>query len=884
MQEWLHEQEQAQQPVDIMILVETAWKSDMEYVTAPHPTSEARWFAIHSGSQSSQGGILCLISQRLACGSSLQHSSILQGRLLHVRIPLQTPLDILCIYQYSWNTQKQFGDNTGRKVDALLKQRQSIWNHVRRWVNKIPQRNGWLLLGDFNTPLFQSGLQVGQGIVPIQKVAQTDQEVFQELVKTAGCCALNTWSKSGSAARTSMPAKGHDESGAQIDFVLARGRLADGVAKTCSTFEAPFTPCSGCWHIPLQCAISRPKPPFTPRQGKQPFNMRQVKQMMQQDSLNSHFKELVQSKVEEAETVIDMDHVLQQCWLETYERFRTVNEHRDGEPTSIVPSQHVNVSLVKQLWSARAAIRQSHPLEPGSLRSLFEGWKLAARLQGICRQLRKASKLKRVEVVEAVVQSSDVFKAAKILYPKTPRRKLQLRDSDGNIQSREAESAQFAAFFRQLYAGPPSTTWSLQCSLEFSEEEVRSAIRRFSPSKALPSKSAPSVLWKATIDPCSGQLRTQFDQLLQPGEISLPSSWAIAELALLPKPGKALKTAADVRPIALLHPCAKILAAMVAERLRPWALQYISDIPQFAYVAGRSLQHALERVVAHCVRVRGMLAGQSINIHAKRSQQKPLPLTGGCTLSLDISKAYDKLPRSELYQALTHAKVDADLIAIIMAINSEAKLQIRHGGASQVVATKQGIRQGCGLSPIVWAICSAYVLKAIQSDHVDVQRDNTTYADDFLFAWILQPPKDLEGTYNGVRRILQILHSKGLEISESKTTIVMQLRGAQAEQALQRYLVKGLKDKRIRFRIDGRVLDLKIVTQHVYLGVVITYGKLEAESFQYRARLAKGGFVFDGISGRLAFCPVYFMASTALASMLLLRTGLEFWSLGRQGE
>ena len=467
-QEWLHEQEQAQRPVDIMILAETAWKSDMEYVTAPHPTSEARWFAIHSGSQSSQRGILCLISQRLACGSSLQHSSILQGRLLHVRIPLQTPLDVLCIYQYSWNTQKQFGDNTGRKVDALLKQRQSIWNHVRRWLNKIPQRNGCLLLGDFNTPLFQSGLQVGQGIVPIQKVAQTDQEVFQELVRTAGCCALNTWSKSGSAARTFTPAKGHDESGIQIDFVLARGRLADGMAKTCSTVEAPFTPCSGCRHIPLQRTISRPKPPFTPRQGKQLFNMKQVQQMMQQDSLTSHFKELAQSKVEDAETVVDMDHVLQQCWLETYERFRTVNEHRDGEPTSIVPSQHVNVNLVKQLWSTRAAIRQLYPLEPGSLRSLFEGWKLGARLQGICRQLRKASKLKRIEVVEAVVQSSDVFKAAKILLPKTPRRKLQLRDGDGNIQSREAESAQFAAFFRQLYAGPPSTTWSLQCSLDFS--------------------------------------------------------------------------------------------------------------------------------------------------------------------------------------------------------------------------------------------------------------------------------------------------------------------------------------------------------------------------------------------------------------------------------
>ena len=212
---------------------------------------------------------------------------------------------------------------------------------------------------------------------------------------------------------------------------------------------------------------------------------------------------------------------------------------------------------------------------------------------------------------------------------------------------------------------------------------MQKATQKFSPSKALPSQSAPAILWKATI--------------LQPGIVEFPAAWTIAEVALLPKPGKALKTAADVRPIALLHPCAKIVASMDAERLRPWALIYMSDIPQFAYVAGRSLQHALERVVAHCMWVKKLLADQSINIHAKRNQRKPLPLSGGCMLSLDITKAYDKLPRAELFMALTQAQVDPDLISIIMAINAQAKLLIQHGGKSQIVATKQGMRHQTGL-------------------------------------------------------------------------------------------------------------------------------------------------------------------------------------------
>ena len=211
-------------------------------------------------------------------------------------------------------------------------------------------------------------------------------------------------------------------------------------------------------------------------------------------------------------------------------------------------------------------------------------------------------------------------------------------------------------------------------------------------------------------------------------------------------------------------------------------------------------------------------------------------------LSLDVSKAYDRLPRAELLLALTQAQVDPDLISIIMAINDQAKLLIQRGGKSQVIETKQGIRQGCGLSPIVWAIYSAYVLKAIDPRLVNVSQDNTTYADDFLFKWTINTAKDLEGAYEGIRHILQVLCDKGLEISVSKTVIVMQLRGAQAEKALQRYVVRGLKDKRIRFHVQGRMLDIKLVAQHVYLGIIITYGKIEAESFRHRAQLAKGAF------------------------------------------
>ena len=87
-----------------MVLVDRAWKMDVEYMTTPRHLSQARRRAVHLGSQGSQKGILHLISSCVVHGPSIPSASVLQERLLRVRIPFQTPLDIWCVYQFSWNT------------------------------------------------------------------------------------------------------------------------------------------------------------------------------------------------------------------------------------------------------------------------------------------------------------------------------------------------------------------------------------------------------------------------------------------------------------------------------------------------------------------------------------------------------------------------------------------------------------------------------------------------------------------------------------------------------------------------------------------------------------------------------------------------------------
>ena len=88
---------------------------------------------------------------------------------------------------------------------------------------------------------------------------------------------------------------------------------------------------------------------------------------------------------------------------------------------------------------------------------VFKGWKLAAQLQSVTRQVRKACRGRKIQKVKDVLDSSDIFKAAKCLAPKTPKRRIQLRDDQGKIQTHEQEHRQIVDFFRKLYDGPQMT-------------------------------------------------------------------------------------------------------------------------------------------------------------------------------------------------------------------------------------------------------------------------------------------------------------------------------------------------------------------------------------------------------------------------------------------
>ncbi|CAE7903110.1 unnamed protein product, partial [Symbiodinium microadriaticum] len=422
------------------------------------------------------------------------------------------------------------------------------------------------------------------------------------------------------------------------------------------------------------------------------------------------------------------------------------------------------------------------------------------------------------------------------------RERLQLRSPEGAIQTREVEHRQILDYFRALYAGPDYKPVTLSSDVHIEEAEVATAMSRIQATKAMPPDSAPSPLWKLASSDAIPSLTQQFNFYLTAGTTTLPEAWCRSELALLPKPGKSLCHPDQLRPINLLPIQAKLLGWILAMRLAKHATQYLAETHQYAYLPGRSLGQALERVVSHCAQARQLVENQHLNPHARRQGKQSLAVAGGCQLSLDISKAYDRVCWRDLETALIEAGVPQGLVELILLIHHTAVMNVTHCGITGSFSLGRGLRQGCGLAPLLWTIYIGWVLKGL---HKDIDPDqtlvDTAYADDLHYSWLVTSGKVLEKAYNQMKAILKGLGERGLQLSMEKTVILMSLGGPQAKACLHRYTVPHPDTKRpcLRFNIGGKQIHLQVVTQQLYLGIQIGYGRFESQTFAHRQQLAK---------------------------------------------
>ena len=128
---------------------ESTWSNkDYHYVHSPGAGPHDRY-----------GGLLTMISTRLARADDIQFYAPHPGRLLHVRVHHGgTHIDILNWYQYAVSQQ-----------EGTFDRRQKLLIQLQKTV--LPRRNLLLVGGDFNCPCESHGPVCGQAVVPAQSHA-----------------------------------------------------------------------------------------------------------------------------------------------------------------------------------------------------------------------------------------------------------------------------------------------------------------------------------------------------------------------------------------------------------------------------------------------------------------------------------------------------------------------------------------------------------------------------------------------------------------------------------------------------------------------------------------------------------------------------------------
>ncbi|KAL3698682.1 hypothetical protein R1sor_012758 [Riccia sorocarpa] len=165
-------------------------------------------------------------------------------------------------------------------------------------------------------------------------------------------------------------------------------------------------------------------------------------------------------------------------------------------------------------------------------------------------------------------------------------------------------------------------------------------------------------------------------------------------LKLIPKTG-VRKRLSNWRPISLLSLTYKIVTKILANRLRH-LLPKIVDVQQNGFVAGRQITD-------------NILSMKICQEWASWTSQE------GIFVKIDFIKAYDRVDHAFLWGVLEKMGFNATFIDLVKGITLDAKSKVHiNGSYSQEISLQRGVRQGCPLAPLLFAMCTQPFIRLIQ--------------------------------------------------------------------------------------------------------------------------------------------------------------------------
>ena len=334
---------------------------------------------------------------------------------------------------------------------------------------------------------------------------------------------------------------------------------------------------------------------------------------------------------------------------------------------------------------------------------------------------------------------------------------------------------------------------------DITTEEVSKAMRKMKRGKAQGPDEIPVEAWLSLGEEGVRFLTDLFNRLLQGEE--MPDEWRKSVLVPLYKGKGDIKECGNYRGIKLMSHTMKLWERVIEARLRNEV--NIAE-QQFGFMPGRSTTDAI--------------FGLRMLLEKWREGQKKL-----YCVFIDLEKAYDRVPREEVWECLRLAGTSECSVRVIQDMYDRAQTAVRSSaGLTGEFEVGVGLHQGSALSPFLFAIIMDKVMEDIREE----APWDMLFADDIVLS-----REDRRALEEALEAWRDALEKRGLKLSRSKTE----------------YMCLGGDDQEEELRLQGETV--KKVDNFKYLGSVLSAnGNCEDE---VRKRIQSGWTSWRKISGVL---------------------------------
>ena len=476
---------------------------------------------------------------------------------------------------------------------------------------------------------------------------------------------------------------GHSKGESLIDYVLTRRGAADAEARRARPVDTPLASWRKGGHRGLAGSLTMSWRPWW------------------RDPTKGRVQPAEQSKDAASEDISAVRCLADTAIVETPARIQ-------------MPKLENLQTTIAQCWEHHALFRKAGT---SWMRQCFEllrqYWRRARRRQRL-RQLELLSILSSAEAAAARGDARALFRCVKLLSGLKSSGKLRLRGASEGLVPAEQECSVLTEYARGLFKGSPPPLQALPAEW-LSEDQWQRALTQLRPGKAVPNGQPAIASWREDGKTFSVKLADNFQRALCGPELFVPAGWCTVQLAWLPKPPKPPTKPQHLRSVGLTPGDSKAFLLLLKERLSEQVFHALGDTPQFAYRKGVDTSNAILRATSHCREVRALLQRSRQDYAARVAGAPCCRLAGGMMASVDLAKAFDTVPHSEIQCALEELEVDSRLSAVVVRVQTQTQCLIRQAGREAMAEMTRGLRQGCPLAPVLYASWTARLCRLLDA-------------------------------------------------------------------------------------------------------------------------------------------------------------------------